>query len=47
VYKYIEKAGTKNTQIQNIIYEQATSKAESGKPIEILRYVIKIMKKNK
>jgi len=47
IYKYIRKVGTKNPKIQNIIYEQAVSKAGSGKPIEVLKQVIKVMKKGK
>jgi hypothetical protein len=47
ILKYIEKSGTKNPQIQEIIYEQAANTASSGQPIDILRQVIKIMKKKK
>jgi len=45
IMKYIEKAGTRNKKIQSIVYEQAVSEAGSGKPIDVLRQVIKIMKK--
>lgn len=47
IYKYIEKAGTKNSKIQDIIYEQASVQAKSAKPIDILKHVIKVMKKKK
>ena len=47
VYKYMERAGTKNPQIQEIVYEQAISTAKNNSPIEVLRHVITIMKKNK
>lgn len=47
VYKYINRAGTKNPQIQEIVYEQAVSVAKNNSPIEVLRQVINIMKKNK
>lgn len=45
VYKYIEKAGTKNPKIQEIIYEQAVMSAKNDSPVEVLRQVIKLMKK--
>ena len=47
VYKYMDRAGTKNPQIQEIVYEQAVSAANNNSPIEVLRQVINIMKKNK
>jgi len=47
IYKYIGKAGSKNPRIQEIVYEQAVHAAGNNKPINILRQVIKIMKKNK
>lgn len=47
VYKYMDRAGTKNPQIQEIVYEQAASAAKNNSPIEVLRQVITIMKKNK
>jgi hypothetical protein len=45
VYKYIEKAGTKNPKIKELIYEQAAAAAQSGEPYKILRQVVQIMKK--
>ena len=47
IYKYMHKAGTKNPKIQNIVYEQASSLAPTSKPIDILKQVIKVMKKKK
>jgi len=47
IYKYIDRAGTKNPQIQEIVYEQAVIAAGNNKPIEVLRQVINIMKKQK
>jgi hypothetical protein len=47
VYKYIDRAGTKNPQIQEIVYEEAVIAAGNNKPIEVLRHVISIMKKRK
>ncbi len=47
IYKYISKAGTKNPKIQNIIYEQASALAKTSEPIDILKQVIKVMKKKK
>jgi len=46
IYKYIGKAGSKNPRIQELVYEQAVAAAESGKPVAVLKEVIKIMKKN-
>jgi len=47
IYKYIDRAGTKNPQIQEIVYEQAVLAAGNNKPVEVLRQVINIMKKKK
>jgi len=47
IYKYIERAGTKKPQIQEIVYEQAVLAAGNNKPVEVLRQVINIMKKKK
>jgi len=44
VFKYMEKAGTKNPKIQEIIYEQASLSAKKDTPFEILRQVVKMMK---
>ena len=45
VYKYMKKAGSKNPQIQEIIYGQAVTAAGSGEPYKVLQEVIKILKK--
>lgn len=45
VMKYIENAGTKNPKIKEIIYEQASAASTKHTPFEILRQVVKIMKK--
>lgn len=45
VYAYMSRAGTKNPKIQQIIYEQAAASAGSGKPIDVLKEVIKILNK--
>jgi len=47
VYKYIKKVGSKNPRIQEIVYEQAVHAAGNNKPIDVLKEVIKVMKKNK
>ena len=48
VYAYMERAGTKNPQVQKIIYEQAEAKAGSSKPVLVLQQVVKMLKaKNK
>lgn len=45
VYDYMSRAGTKNPKIQEIVYEQATAAAGSGKPYKILQQVVKLLKK--
>lgn len=45
IYKYMERAGTKNKKIQEIIYEQASAAASDASPFEILRQVVKILNK--
>ena len=40
----MERAGTKNKQIQKIVYEQAEAAAKSSKPVEVLKQVVKIIK---
>lgn len=45
VYKYIEKNGTKNPEIQKIIFEQARVAAKKDTPAHILKSVVEIMKK--
>jgi len=45
IIKYMENAGTKNPKIQEIIYEQASAASAKDTPFEILRQVVKIMRK--
>jgi hypothetical protein len=45
IYKYMEKAGTKNPKIQTLVYEQAVAAAQSGEPFKVLQQVVKILKK--
>jgi hypothetical protein len=45
IYKYMERAGTKNKKIQELVYEQAAAAAQSGEPYKILRKVVEILKK--
>ena len=45
IMSYIENAGTKNPKIKEIIYEQASVASTKHTPFEILRQVVKIMKK--
>jgi len=45
VYKYMYKAGTQNPKIQELVYEQAVAAAGSGEPFEVLKQVVKILKK--
>jgi len=47
IYKYMEKAGTGNRKIQELVYEQAVAAAGSGEPFEVLKQVVKILKKRK
>jgi hypothetical protein len=47
VFKYMDRAGTKNPQVQEIVYEQAVLASKSSTPVEVLKQVIKIMKKKK
>lgn len=47
IYKYMHRAGTTNEKIKDIVYEQAVVLATSAEPIEILKQVIKVMKKKK
>lgn len=46
VYNYMARAGTKNPIIQKLVYEQAETAAGSSKPVDVLRQVAKILKKN-
>ena len=45
ILKYIEKKGTKNAEIQELIYEQAKIAASKDTPPHILKEVVKIMRK--
>jgi len=47
IYKYMEKAGTKNRKIQELIYEQSVAAAGSGEPFKVLKQVVKILKKRR
>ena len=45
IYKYMHRAGTQSKQIQDIIYEQASTNAKSS--FDVLKNVVKILKKKK
>ena len=45
IYNYMERAGTKNTEVQRIIFEQASQGAKSN--YDILRNVVQIVKRKK
>jgi len=47
IIKYIEKAGSKNKDIQRIILEQARTAAQSNDNFKILKEVVKIMQKKR
>ncbi len=47
VYQYMARAGTKNEKIQKLIYEQAEIAAGTSIPVEILKQVVKILKKKR
>jgi hypothetical protein len=47
IFKYMERAGTKNTKIQELVYDQAVAAAGSGEPIKVLKKIVEIMKKRK
>ncbi len=47
IFKYMERAGTKNPKIQDLVYEQAIAAAGSGEPIKVLKQIVTIMKKRK
>lgn len=44
VYEYMERAGTKNSAVQKLLYEQAEIAAGSSKPVDVLRQVVKLLK---
>jgi hypothetical protein len=45
ILKYIERKGTKNPKVQEVIFEQASLAAEKQEPVYILKKVVDIMKK--
>jgi hypothetical protein len=45
VIRWLNKKGTKNPQVQEIIYEQAISQAGSGKPYKVMLELTKVIKK--
>jgi len=45
VIQWLNKKGTKNPQVQEIIYEQAVSQCNSGKPYKVLMELTKVIKK--
>jgi hypothetical protein len=47
VYRYMANAGTKNPKIQKLVYEQACELAKSTEPFEVLKQVVKILKKRR
>ena len=47
VFRYMDRAGTKNKQVQEVIYEQAEVAAKGSRPIDILKQVIKVLSKKK
>jgi len=47
VYDYMTRAGTKNPQVQKIIYEQAEIAAGTSIPVNVLMHVVKILKSKK
>lgn len=47
VYEYMARAGTKNEKIQKLIYEQAEIAAGTSVPVDVLKYVVKILKKKR
>jgi hypothetical protein len=47
VYAYMARAGTKNEKIQKLIYEQAEIAAGTSVPVEVLKQVVKILKKKR
>ena len=47
IIKYMERAGTKNPKIQELVYDQAVAAAGSGEPIKVLKKIVEIMKKRK
>jgi len=47
IFRYMDRAGTKNKQVQEVIYEQSEVAAEGSRPVDILKQVIKVLSKKK
>jgi len=47
VYAYMDRAGTRNAQVQKLVYEQAELAAKSSKPYKVLAQVVKLIKTRK
>lgn len=45
VFSYMERAGTTSKRIQEVLYNRAEVAAKSDKPVDVLREVIKLLKK--
>lgn len=45
VYNWLTKKGTKDKEIQKIVYEQAVAQAESAEPYKVLLELAKVIKK--
>ncbi|MBY9000884.1 MAG: hypothetical protein KGD64_08230 [Candidatus Heimdallarchaeota archaeon] len=45
IYKYMNRVGTGNEKIQQIVYDQAVNAASSGNPYKVLKEVVKILGK--
>ena len=47
IYSYMDKAGTSNPKIQELVYDQSVAAAGSGEPFKVLQQVVKILKKRR
>lgn len=45
VFSYMDRAGTTNKTIQEVLYNRAEAAAKTDKPVDVLREVIKLLKK--
>lgn len=45
VYKYMARAGTQKKEVQELIYEQAEIEAGSSIPVQVLKQIVKVLKK--
>jgi hypothetical protein len=45
VYNYMTRAGTSKKEVQKLIYEQAEVEAGSSIPVQVLKQVVKVLKK--